>query len=166
MTVHAEALPIISIVVARAANDVIGANNGLPWHLPDDLAHFKRVTMGKPIIMGRRTFDSIGRALPGRRNIVVTRDATWVHVGCERAGSLEQALQLCAGIAEVAVIGGAQLYAAALPIAQRAYVTEIHHEYEGDTLLPPLGSQWHEVSRERRETAQGLRFDFAVYERA
>lgn len=157
--------PVLTIVVARAANDVIGARNGLPWRLPEDLAHFKRITMGKPIVMGRKTFESIGRPLPGRRNIVVTRTSSWAHAGCERAGSLDEALALCRDADEVMVIGGAQLYAEALPRAQRAHVTEIHHEFEGDTVLPPLGSAWRERSRERSETPEGMRFDFVVYER-
>ncbi|HEU4620840.1 MAG TPA: dihydrofolate reductase [Burkholderiaceae bacterium] len=156
----------LTIVVARAANGVIGRDNALPWHVPEDLAHFKRVTLGKPIIMGRRTFDSIGRPLPGRRNIVVTRNAEWRHDGCERASSLDDAMRLCAQVEEACVIGGAQLFIDALARAHRAIVTEIAADIPGDTYFPALGDAWREISREPHRSADGLAFDFVVYERA
>lgn len=138
--------PRVTIVVARARNGVIGLNNALPWRLPEDLRHFKALTIGHAIVMGRNTFESIGRALPGRRSIVVTRNPDWRHVGCERASSLDEAIALAArpgpdrSIAtdEVFVIGGAQLYREALARADRAIVTEIDLAPEGDVHFPAL----------------------------
>lgn len=158
----------IAIIVARATNGVIGRGNALPWHLPEDLAHFKRTTMGKPILMGRKTFESIGRPLPGRRNIVITRDPAWSHSGCEAAASLDAALALCPHDDEVFVIGGAQLYAQALPRAARLIVTEIHAEVEGDVFLPAVDpASWRETAREShvRATPPQWRYDFVEYER-
>jgi len=129
---------IRSLIVARAANGVIGRDNGMPWHLPADLAHFKRTTLGRPVIMGRRTWESIGRPLPGRRNIVVTRSANFPAAGAEVVGSLEAAWRAVADADEVFVIGGGQLYAEALPGADRIYVTEIGEAIEGDTRFPDL----------------------------
>jgi dihydrofolate reductase len=129
---------IRSLIVARAANGIIGKDNGMPWHLPADLAHFKRTTLGRPVIMGRRTWESIGRPLPGRRNIVVTRNAGFTAPGAEVVGSLEAAWLAVADSAEVFVIGGGQLYAEALPGADRIYVTEIGETIEGDTHFPDL----------------------------
>jgi dihydrofolate reductase len=139
--------PLVTLVVARARNGVIGRDNALPWHLPEDLRHFKATTMGRAIVMGRRTFESIGRVLPGRRTIVVSRSATWSSPGSERAATLEQAIELAgrpgqdAAIAtdEVFVIGGAQLFEAALSRADRALVTEIDIEVEGNVHFAPLG---------------------------
>ncbi|RZI74400.1 MAG: dihydrofolate reductase, partial [Variovorax sp.] len=125
----------LNLIYARAANGVIGANGTLPWHLPEDMAHFKRTTAGCPVIMGRKTWDSLPpkfRPLPGRENIVVTRQADWAAAGAQRANNLQQAIALCAGAAEIWVIGGAQIYAEAAPIAQRAVVTEIDRDFEGD----------------------------------
>lgn len=139
----------LSIIVARAANGVIGRDNALPWRLPADLAHFKRTTIGRPIVMGRKTWDSIGRPLPGRRSLVVTRNASWSAPGAERASSLDAALAACADVDEVFVIGGAQLYADALPRADRVVVTEIARDYEGDARIPGLDpAQWRVASRE------------------
>ena len=120
--------PRLNLIYARAANGVIGKDNALPWQLPEDMAHFKRTTAGSPVVMGRKTWDSLPprfRPLPGRRNIVVTRQAEWVAEGAERAGSLQEAVSLCMDAAETWVIGGAQIYAEAAPLAQRAVVTEI-----------------------------------------
>jgi dihydrofolate reductase len=148
------ALPV-ALVVAAADNDVIGRGNALPWHLPADLAHFKRLTMGKPILMGRRTFESIGRPLPGRSNIVITRDPAFAAHGVRTVHSLDAALDLAAQIAlvdgsdELMVIGGAQIYAAALPRAQRLYLTRVHARPEGDAFLPAI--DWSEWREERRE---------------
>ncbi len=126
----------IVLVAAVAENGVIGQGGVMPWHLPADLAHFKRVTWGHPILMGRRTFEAIGRALPGRRNIVLTRDPDFSAPGIETASSLEQALERIGEAAQVMVIGGAELYRIALPLAQRIYLTRIHASPEGDTFFP------------------------------
>ena len=137
---------IVSLVVARADNGVIGRDNALPWRLPADLQHFKRLTMGKPIVMGRRTFESIGRPLPGRENIVLTRDPDWRAEGVTVAAGLD--IALANDVPEVAIIGGAAVYALALPLADRIHLTEVHASPEGDTLLPPFGPEWREVARE------------------
>jgi dihydrofolate reductase len=127
---------IISMVAAMAANRVIGKDNRMPWHLPADLKHFKQVTLGKPVIMGRKTFQSIGRVLPGRRNIVISRNPPVDTQGAEWVTGLEQALSLLQGQPEVMVIGGAQIYQQCLPLAQRLYLTEIALETAGDTCFP------------------------------
>lgn len=133
----------LSIIVAVARNGVIGRGNALPWHLPADLKHFKTVTMGKPVIMGRKTYESIGRPLPGRRNLVVTRNAGFSAPGCEVLSSLDAALAECVTSEEVFVIGGAQLYADALAKADRLYVTRVVADIEGDTFFPPFdAAQW------------------------
>lgn len=142
----------ISLIVAMAQNRVIGADNAMPWHLPADLRHFKAVTLGKPVVMGRRTFESIGRPLPGRRNLVITRDPTWQADGVEVAGSLEQALAAVAGCDEVMIIGGGQLYAQALDLADCLYLTHIDLAVAGDTRFPPyeqLG--WQCIAAEAHE---------------
>lgn len=127
---------IISMVAAMAANRVIGKNNQMPWHLPADLKHFKAVTLGKPVVMGRKTFDSIGRALPGRRNIVISRSTPVDPRGVEWVSSLPQALQLLQDCREVMIIGGAEIYRQALPLAQRLYLTKIALETAGDAHFP------------------------------
>jgi dihydrofolate reductase len=166
-------MTILSIIVAFAENGVIGNGNALPWHLPEDLRHFKRVTMGKPIVMGRRTFESIGKPLPGRTNIVITRNASFRAEGVEVATSVDAALALAQHKAgtddEVVVIGGAEIYAATLPFADVLYATEVHASVEGDALLPPIDwKQWREVSRERHaaQSLQDHAFSFVRYERA
>ncbi len=139
----------LSLIVAVADNGVIGRDNALPWSLPADLAFFKRTTMGAPIVMGRLTFASIGRPLPGRRNIVVSRTAGFVADGTETAVSLDEALALAGDVPEVFVIGGASLYAAALPQASRLYITEVHADVDGDRYFPALDRErWRVVSRE------------------
>lgn len=138
---------MISLIAAVAKDRVIGFEGKMPWHLPAELAYFKATTMGAPIIMGRKTFESIGRPLPGRRNIVVTSNTTWSHTGVETASSVDAALTMVAGT-DAFVIGGAMLYAAALPLAQRIYLTEINASVPGDTHFPLLPSkEWREVSR-------------------
>ena len=137
---------IVNLVVARADNGVIGRGNALPWRIPADLQHFKRLTLGKPIVMGRRTFESIGRPLPGRVNVVLTRDPRWRANGVAVAASLDEALGI--DVPELAVIGGAQVYAEALPVATRVYLTEVHTTPEGDTWLPAFGPEWRETARE------------------
>ena len=127
-----------SLIVARARNGTIGKDNGMPWHLPADLAHFKRTTLGRPVIMGRRTWESIGRALPGRRNIVVSRTPGFHAPGAEVVASLSDAWRAVAGAEEAFVIGGAQLYEEALATADRIYLTDIAGDVPGDTFFPPL----------------------------
>jgi dihydrofolate reductase len=159
----------IALVAAVARDGVIGRDNAIPWRLPEDLEHFRAVTMGHPVIMGRRTWESLAdrfRPLPGRRNIVVTRNPSWSAVGAERAASLEEALALVAGAARVSVIGGGELYAAALPLADELRLTEVDEKLEGDTFFPSFDeSEYQEVSREPYVSATGTAFAFVTYER-
>jgi dihydrofolate reductase len=158
----------LNLIYARAANGVIGKDNALPWHLPEDLAHFKRHTLGAPVLMGRKTWHSLPprfRPLPGRQNIVLTRDAQWQAEGAQRAASLPEALALCGDVAEVWVIGGAEVYRQTLPHAQRAVVTEIAQDFEGDAFMPALGPEWTETTREAHTSANGLPFAFVTYVR-
>jgi dihydrofolate reductase len=156
----------LTIVVAMDARRGIGIDNKLPWHLPEDLAHFKRVTLGRPIIMGRKTFDSIGRPLPGRRNIVVTRNADWRHEGVEVAHSLQEAVAL-AGIGSASIIGGAQIFAEALEVADRMIVTHIDKQYACDTFFPEIDTaRWTAVaSEQQRSEAEGVEFSFVTYDK-
>ena len=152
-----------------AANRVIGRNNALPWQLPEDLKHFKQLTMGHPVLMGRKTYESIGRPLPGRRNLVITRNPAFAAPGCELAHSLQAAIAACSGIAEIFIIGGAELYREALPYAQRLELTEIHADFEGDATFPSYPSeQWRETAREVHDPGAGTpyRYDFVSYVRA
>jgi dihydrofolate reductase len=152
----------VTLLAAIGRNLVIGRDGDMPWHLPADLKHFKATTMGHPMVMGRRTFESIGRALPGRRTIVVTRQRDWQHPEVETAHSLPDALALAGPAAEVFVVGGGQLYAEAMPFAQRMVLSEVPESPDGDTWFPEWATQdWREVSREH---ADG--FDIATYERA
>ncbi|OAN43000.1 dihydrofolate reductase [Paramagnetospirillum marisnigri] len=146
----------VALIVAVAANGVIGKDNALPWHIPEDLKWFKRNTMGKPVIMGRKTWDSIGRPLPGRANIVVTRQEGWTAEGAHAAASLSAALALAAELApeapELMVIGGAALFAEVLPRCRRIYLTEVRRAYDGDVHFPHFDrTGWREVSRDRQE---------------
>jgi len=156
----------LCIIVATDSADGIGINNSLPWRLPEDLAHFKRTTSGHPIIMGRKTFDSIGRALPNRRNIVVTRQPDWSHAGVERVSSLQQAAALVAG-SDAFIIGGAQIYAQALPLASRLIVTRIDKRFDCDAFFPPIDPQsWRETARTSLHNAeQEFDYAFVTYER-
>lgn len=145
---------MISFVVAVAENGVIGFRGEMPWgSMPADLQHFKRLTLGHPVVMGRRTYDSLGRALPKRPNIVVTRQADWAAPGCETAGSLPAALARAGELdAEICVIGGGEIYREALPAADVIHLTEIHHSFEGDAFFPSLSpADWREETRERHE---------------
>lgn len=157
----------ISIVAALARNRAIGRDNGMPWRLPEDLKRFKRVTMGHAVIMGRKTFESIGAALPGRSNIVITRSHDWTPSGCVIVHSLEAALSAVDESRTAFVIGGAQIYALALPLAQRLYLTEIERDFEGDAFFPQFDrSDWREVSRERHAGgAEAFDYAFVEYER-
>lgn len=140
--------PALSLVVAVSDNDVIGRDNALPWHLPADLKHFKAVTMGKPIVMGRKTYDSIGRPLPGRLNIIITRNRELEIPGVTVVGSFEEALARAGDAPEVAVIGGAELFRSALPLASRIYFTRVHGTVEGEIKFPVLDpAHWREVER-------------------
>ena len=138
--------PVISLVVAMARNRVIGRDNGLPWRLSEDLKRFKATTLGKPVLMGRKTFESIGKPLPGRRNIVLTRDRAWHAEGVDVVRSVEEALLLVQDAPELAVIGGAEIYRIILPIAHRIYLTRVEADVVGDTLFPVLDvTEWDEV---------------------
>jgi dihydrofolate reductase len=157
----------VHLVAAVASNGVIGAWGKLPWHLPEDLQHFKALTYGHPVIMGRRTWESLGKPLPGRDNIVVTRSEGFEARGASVASSFDAALALCAGSPVAFVIGGGELYAAALPEADVLLLTEIQRDYEGDARFPDIDrGAWQECERVPRATADGLRYDFVRYERA
>ncbi|MFT3780193.1 MAG: dihydrofolate reductase [Ottowia sp.] len=158
----------IGLIWAQARHGVIGRDGAMPWHLPEDLAHLKRTTLGHPVIMGRRTWDSIParfRPLPGRVNIVVTRQPDWSEIGAQRASSLREALQKCEKSEQVWVIGGAQIYAQALPLADELVVTEIDADFDGDAHAPKLGPEWREAAREAHVAASGLPFAFVRYVR-
>ena len=143
---------LISIIAAMSKNRVIGKDNVLPWHLPADLKHFKKLTLGKPIIMGRKTYASIGKPLPERHNIIITRESNLELPGCTVVNSVEEALQAAGDCDEVMVIGGCEIYKQFLPLANRLYLTLVHSTIEGDTFFPELDeTKWEEVSRENFE---------------
>ena len=157
----------LTLIVAYSLNRAIGRDNALPWKLPGDLAHFKRSTLGHPIIMGRKTWDSLGRPLPGRSNIVISRNPDFSAAGANLAPPQEAAVAACGDVQEAFVIGGAQIYAQALPLARRVLATEVHAEVEGDAFFPLLPSfQWKETAREPQPAENGYRYDFVTYERA
>ncbi len=142
------AAPMVSLVVAAAENGVIGRDNGMPWHLPGDLKHFKALTLGRHLLMGRRTFESIGRPLPGRTTLLLTRDPDFAPAGVIVVRSVEAALGVAAAAgAELVIGGGGQVYRLALPFVQRIHLTRIHAVIDGDTRFPDLGPQWREVAR-------------------
>lgn len=156
----------IYLVAAVAKNGVIGAGGNLPWRLPEDLRHFKKLTLGHPVIMGRRTWESLGKPLPGRENIVISRKSGFEAPGASVAASLEAAIALCAGEPVAFVIGGAEIYAAALPLADGLALTEIQRNYEGDTRFPEWDRKaWRASQKETHTSAEGVRFDFVLYER-
>ena len=134
---------IVSLLLAASENNVIGKDNQLPWHLPDDLKYFKNLTWGLPILMGRKTFDSIGKPLPGRKSIVITRDQDWHHDGVEAVHSVEEAIDKARelGAKEIFVIGGAEIFKSSLPVANRIYLTRIHHVFEGDVFFPEIDAE-------------------------
>jgi len=157
----------LQLIYARSRNGVIGRDNQMPWHLPEDLAHFRRVTMGQPVIMGRKTWDALPprfRPLPGRLNIVITRQNDWQAEGALRAGSIDEAMRLCGHVPSAWIVGGAQIYRQAEPMAHTAVVTEIDADCDGDAYAPTLSSRWHEVQRESHTAASGLRFAFVTYQ--
>ena len=157
----------VYLVAAVARNGVIGREGKLPWHLPEDLRHFKKLTLGHPVIMGRRTWESLGKPLPGRDNIVVTRQAGFEAPGASVAASLEAAIALCAGEPVAFVIGGADLYAAALPLADGLVLTGIQQDFEGGTRFPEWDRKaWRVSQKETHTSSGGVRFDFVLYERA
>ena len=159
---------IRSLVVAMDRNRVIGKDNALPWRLPADMAYFKRVTMGHPVIMGRRTWESIGKPLPGRHNIVVTRNRGYEAPGCTVVGSLDEAWKAAGPADEACVIGGTSLFAESLPVADRIHLTEVDAEVEGDTWFPPFDrSQWNEreVARQQADERHAHAFRILVLER-
>jgi len=148
----------IVIIAAVAENGVIGRAGKLPWHIPEDLKRFRQLTLGHPVIMGRKTFESLGKPLAGRTNIVITSQPTYYHEGAVVACSIEDALERCTGT--VFIIGGSSVFEAALPLADRLELTLIHQVVEGDVYFPPIGSEWEEVSRDDREG-----FSFVTYRR-
>lgn len=157
----------LHLIYARARNGTIGKEGQMPWHLPEDLAHFKRVTLGQPVIMGRKTWDSLParfRPLPGRTNIVITRQANWNAHGALRAASIEEAMQLCGDVHDAWIMGGAEIYRQAEPLASTAVVTEIEADFDGDAFAPELGSAWQEIQREPHVGANGLPFSFVIYQ--
>ena len=156
---------MISLIVAHDKNRVIGVNNKMPWHLPGELQYFKEMTMGKPIIMGRKTFESIGRPLPGRRNIVITRNPAYEADGIEDVGSVEAAIQLAGDVEEIMIIGGEQIFKESLSIADRLYITEIDYAFEGDTYFPAYEG-WNKTScQEPITTPEGMTFQYCIYEK-
>ncbi len=159
---------LVSIIVAASANNVIGVDGDLPWHLPEDLKRFKQTTMGKPMIMGRLTYASIGRALPGRRSIVLTRQPDFSADGCEIASSPEEAIGMAGDVEEVMVIGGGKVYEQMLPMTDRIYFTRVHTEIEGDTFFPDFDeSMWRTSGIEEFPAGEGrpVGFSFRILER-
>ena len=160
----------ISLLLAASENNIIGKNNQLPWHLPDDLRYFKNLTWALPILMGRKTFDSIGKPLPGRKSIVITRNNDWRHEGVDVVHSVDEAVDQAAasGAKEIFVIGGAQIFKAALPKANRIYLTRIHHHFDGDVFFPEINTQdWHLASSRFCEKDEKNAYDhtYQVWER-
>lgn len=159
---------IISIVVAISTNNAIGKNNQLLWHLPADLKHFKQITTGHTIIMGRKTYESIGKPLPNRRNIVITRDTELNIEGVELVNSINEAITLCKNEDEVFIIGGAEIYKHALALTNRIYLTTVHHTYEADAFFPTLPTnEWNEIDKEFHEADEknSLAYTFSTLER-
>jgi dihydrofolate reductase len=158
----------LSIIVAIAENNVIGANNQLIWHISEDLKRFKALTTGHCVVMGRKTFESIGKPLPKRTNIVISRNRNLVIDGCTVVSSLEEAVGACGIDEEIFIIGGGELYRQALPLAKKLYITKVHREFVGDTFFPEIDySQWSEVLREKGKPTEndGLEYTFVNYER-
>ena len=162
----ADAKPVVQIVVAYSRNRVIGRENSLPWRLPGDLAHFKRTTMGCPIVMGRNTWESLGKPLAGRLNVVISRNANYEAHGARVCATVEDALALCSDAPRVCIIGGEQIFKVALPITDEIVATEIRADIEGDTWFPEIPAQeWEEVERRPQPEENGLHYDFVVLRR-
>ncbi|HTQ14381.1 MAG TPA: dihydrofolate reductase [Rhizomicrobium sp.] len=158
--------PTLTLVLARAQNGVIGVRGRIPWRIAADMKRFKAITLGKPVAMGRKTWDSLPRKpLPGRANIVITRDPAWRADGALGAASLEDAIAKAGAADDIAVIGGAEIYALALPCAHAIELTEVHADFDGDARMAPFGPQWREVAREDGATAEGLKYSFVRLER-
>ena len=156
----------LSLIAAVARNRTIGLNNNLPWHLPEDLRHFRALTTGHHIIMGRKTYESLGRLLPERRTVIVTHNTEYAVAGAVVAHTLEQALEASAGDDEAFIIGGARLYQDGLKLAQKMYITEIDADFAGDVFFPEFDlAEWQEARREPQVSAQGLPFAYVIYER-
>jgi dihydrofolate reductase len=152
----------ISIVVAMSSNSLIGRDGDLPWHLSADLQHFKSITMGKPVVMGRLTYESIGRPLPGRENIVLTRDIEYKAEGCTIVHDLEQITSRCSYTEEIMIIGGAQLYIETIPLANKLFITEVHAELDGDIFFPDFDrKQWREIERQHFDADEKNDFDYS-----
>ncbi|WP_119395895.1 dihydrofolate reductase [Salinibius halmophilus] len=161
----------IAMIWAMANNGVIGKGNQLPWHLPEDLQHFKAKTTGKPVIMGRKTFESIGRPLPNRENIVITRDPHWHHEGVEvfhdTQSAVSYANSLLTGAGEIIVMGGGQIYQALLPLANRLYITKVDVDIDGDAYAPEVDwAQWTEIENETHTSKNGMRYRICEYKRS
>jgi dihydrofolate reductase len=156
---------MLSLIAALARNRTVGIENRLPWHLPEDLKYFKATTSGHPIIMGRKTFDSIGRPLPGRHNIVVTRDPSWHREGVTTVHSIAEAIAAADTQGEIFLIGGATLYAEALPLADRLYLTEIDADFEGDAWFPEWPANQFVETKRNRHTSDAFSYSFVLYER-
>jgi dihydrofolate reductase len=158
-------MPIISLIAAMSTHHVIGINNTLPWHLPADLQHFKQLTLGHPIIMGRKTFESIGRALPGRTNIIISRNGFDAPPNCTVVDSIEAAIEFCVNEPELFIIGGAQIYQQAITLANRLYLTEIETNIKGDAHFPEFSEKdWRETRRDKNQN-ETYRYDFVIYDR-
>lgn len=159
--------PVVVMIAAVAQNRAIGLDNQLLWRLPEDLKRFKALTLGNPILMGRKTFESLGRPLPGRRNVVVSRNTDWRAEGAEVFASLEAALAACAGVEQLFVIGGAEIYRQALAFADVLDLTEVEDAPRGDVFFPELvAEEWQEISREaQQDAASGIRYAFVEYRR-
>lgn len=158
---------IISLIAAMDRNRLIGNDNQLPWHLPADFAWFRSVTMGKPVIMGRKTFDSIGKPLPGRTNIIVSRDPALEIEGATCVTDLESAISAVSGVDEIMIIGGSSIYQLAMPMVDRMYLTHVMAEFEGDAWFPPMPAQWQKIRSDMRPADDKNAYDceFAVYEK-
>jgi dihydrofolate reductase len=155
----------LSIIVAFDQNRLIGHSNQLPWHLPADLKHFKNITMGHFMIMGRKTFDSIGKPLPGRTSVIITRQKDYIQEGCVVVNSMNDALKACEGQSEAFIIGGAQIFECAMPLASKLYITQIHHHFEGDTWFPEISSnEWELTSEEHHQADEKNAWPYSFQE--
>lgn len=158
---------MISLIVVHDKNRVIGYENKMPWHLPGELKYFKETTMGKPMIMGRKTFESIGRPLPGRENIIITRNKDYQHEGIVVVGSLQEAIEIANNESrEIMIIGGEEIFRLSLPIADRLYITHIDYQFKGDTYFPEYSGEWTIAScSEPIDSNQGFTYRYCIYER-